>query len=160
MYTVNLGIFDWANFEDKEENGEVSNKSRLIKTMEVFWTSSLNPRKLRSYSGMGNGRIYSIFLVSSSSDASFSSYSHKLLCELVHSWDEIQLIHLQISQYISGNLTNLTLPLILTQAVCVPVGRRSGGQLAMTLVATINIIIFSFFFSFLFSFLLRRLLFS
>ena len=54
---------------------------------------------------MGNGRIYSIFLVSSSSDASFSSYSYKLLRELAHSWDEIQLIYLQISQYISGNPT-------------------------------------------------------
>ena len=28
MYTVNLGIFDWANFEDKEENGEISSKSK------------------------------------------------------------------------------------------------------------------------------------
>ena len=33
----------------------------------------------------------------------------------------------------------------------VPVGQRSGGRLAMTLVATINVITFSFFFSFLFS---------
>ena len=49
--------------------------------------------------GKGEGRIYSIFLVSSSSDASFSSYSYKLLRELAHSWDEIQLIYLQISIY-------------------------------------------------------------
>ena len=43
--------------------------------------------------------------------------------------------------------------------VCgIPVSQHSGGRLAMTLVATINVIIFSFF-SFLF-FLLRRLLFS
>ena len=60
MYTVNLGIFDWANFEDKEENGEVSNKSRLIKTMEVFWTSSLNLRKLRSHSWQ-RGRTYLLY---------------------------------------------------------------------------------------------------
>ena len=49
------------------------------------------------------------------------------------------------------------------QACGLPVGRRSGGRLAMTLVATINVIIFSFFsfFFFLFLFfLLRRLLFS
>merc|ERR1712013_219150 len=44
----------------------------------------------------------------------------------------------------------------LVRACGVPVGRRSGGRLAMTLVATINVIIFFF----LFSFLLRRLLFS
>jgi len=44
----------------------------------------------------------------------------------------------------------------LARACGVPVGRRSGGRLAMTLVATINVIIFFF----LFSFLLRRLLFS
>ena len=36
----------------------------------------------------------------------------------------------------------------LGQAVGVPVGRRSGGRLAMTLVATINIIITIFFFPF------------
>ena len=46
--------------------------------------------------------------------------------------------------------------LILARACGVPVGRRSGGQLAMTLVATINLIIFFFFFFFL----LRPLLFS
>ena len=52
----------------------------------------------------------------------------------------------------------------LARACGVPVGRCSGGRLAITLVATINVIIFFFFF-FLFSFsffffLLRRLLFS
>ena len=41
---------------------------------------------------------------------------------------------------------------LLSRACCVPVGRRSGGRLATTLVATKNdIILFSFFFSFLFS---------
>ena len=57
--------------------------------------------------GTGNGRIYSIILVSSSSDASFSRYSHELLRELAHRCDEIQLIYLQISQYISGNPTRV-----------------------------------------------------
>ena len=38
----------------------------------------------------------------------------------------------------------------LARACDVPVGRRSGGQLAMTLVAIINVIIFFSFFSFLF----------
>ena len=44
------------------------------------------------------------------------------------------------------------LVLVLARAFGVPVGRRSGGRLAMTLVATINVIIF-FLFSFLFFFL-------
>ena len=35
MYTVNLGIFDWANFEDKEEKGEISNK---YKTNQNDWS--------------------------------------------------------------------------------------------------------------------------
>ena len=39
----------------------------------------------------------------------------------------------------------------LARACGVPVGRCSGGRLAMTLVATINVIIFSFLFSFFFS---------
>ena len=46
---------------------------------------------------------------------------------------------------------------LLARACGVPVGLRSGGRLAMTLVATINVIIF---FSFFFLFFLRRLLFS
>ena len=36
---------------------------------------------------------------------------------------------------------------LLAWACSVPVGRRSGGRLATTLVATINVIIFSFFYS-------------
>ena len=40
---------------------------------------------------------------------------------------------------------------LLARAYGVPVGRRSGGGLAMTLVASINVIIFFFFFFFLFS---------
>ena len=36
---------------------------------------------------------------------------------------------------------------ILAQACGVPVGRRLGGRLAMTLVVTINVIIFHYFFS-------------
>ena len=40
--------------------------------------------------------------------------------------------------------------LLLARACGVPVGRRSGGRLAMTLVATINLIIFFFLFFFLF----------
>ena len=52
---------------------------------------------------------------------------------------------------------------ILARACGVPVGRRSGGRLAMTEVATINVIIFSLFFSFFslflfFSFLIEGVL--
>ena len=46
---------------------------------------------------------------------------------------------------------------LLARGCGIPVGRRSGGRLATTLVAIINVIIFSFLFFFLF---LRRLLFS
>ena len=28
MQTMNLGIFNWADFEDKEDNGELSIKSK------------------------------------------------------------------------------------------------------------------------------------
>ena len=50
----------------------------------------------------------------------------------------------------------LNIYILLARACGVPVGRRSGGRLATTLVATINVVIFSFsflfsFFSFLFS---------
>ena len=48
---------------------------------------------------------------------------------------------------------------ILARAVSVAVGRRSGGRLATTLVATKNVFIFFFFLFFSF-FFLRRQLFS
>ena len=60
MHTVNLGNFDWANFEDKEGNAEISSKARRIKTIEVFWTSSLNLRKLRIHSWQ-RGRTYLLY---------------------------------------------------------------------------------------------------
>ena len=49
-------------------------------------------------------------------------------------------------------LTNSTTGKILAQACGIPVGRRSDGRLAMTLVATKNDIIFSFYFYILFLF--------
>merc|ERR1712013_262122 len=48
----------------------------------------------------------------------------------------------------------------LVRACGVPVGRRSGGRLAMTLVATINVIIFFFFFLFFLFFLFSVVYFS
>ena len=57
IHTVNLGIFDWANFEDKDK---YLLNPRLIKTIEVFWTSSLNLRKLRSHSWQ-RGRTYLLY---------------------------------------------------------------------------------------------------
>ena len=45
---------------------------------------------------------------------------------------------------------------ILARVCGVPVGWRSGGRLASTLVATINVIIFSFFFSLLSTFLIEK----
>ena len=49
---------------------------------------------------------------------------------------------------------------ILARACGIPVGWRSGGRLATTLVATINVIIFFFFFLFFFSFLFSVVYFS
>ena len=45
------------------------------------------------------------------------------------------------------NITEVFNSLLLARVVGVPVRRRSGGQLAMTLVATISVIIFPFFLS-------------
>ena len=53
---------------------------------------------------------------------------------------------LKISDLRIGRMPGLNIA-ILAQAVGVPVGRCSGGQLAMLLVATINVIIFSIFFA-------------
>ena len=53
---------------------------------------------------------------------------------------------LKISDLRIGRMPGLNIA-ILAQAVGVPVGWCSGGQLAMLLVATINVIIFSIFFS-------------
>ena len=61
---------------------------------------------------------------------------------------------LSAPSHLAGSATKVK---ILARACGVPVGRRSGGRLATTLVVTINVIIFFLFFLFFF---LRRLLFS
>ena len=48
-------------------------------------------------------------------------------------------------QNIKNNCNMSNMSEFLAQGVCVPVGQRSGGQLAMMLVATINSIIFFLF---------------
>ena len=114
------------------------------------------------------GHFHICFFENTSSFLIFHNCIHTYLypCILVCVYDFIlvwwhaHLLTLVASLHICilGNLHTLNLPCvhscILARSCGIPVGRRSGGQLAMTLVATINVIIFFFLF------LLRRLLFS